>query len=178
MTMNQLFSGSALTKKNAKKGIKPLRLKIIRPVYESLEVNDDVAQYLNNSAAITSAEQVYELFAFLRDETKEYFMTLHLDNKNQILCIDLVSVGSLSASIVHPREVFKSVLLSSASSILILHNHPSGNITPSQEDISITHRLQRAGDLLDTTAISSSMQPLNSPRMLFVRPRKLRNMKW
>lgn len=151
MTINQLFTSHPLSQMSANNiDMKPsaLRLKMIRPVYESFEVNDAITQYLDECSAITSSDQVAELFSFLKKETKEYFLTLHLNSKNQILCIDPVSVGSLSASIVHPREVFKSVLLSSAASILMVHNHPSGSTTPSQEDIDITRRLQRAGELL------------------------------
>jgi len=71
-----------------------------------------------------------------------------MDGKNRILCIDMVSVGSLNQSIVHPREVFKSALLSSSAGIILLHNHPSGDPTPSREDIEITRRLKEAGEIL------------------------------
>ncbi|PLX91032.1 MAG: DNA repair protein RadC, partial [Desulfuromonas sp.] len=73
---------------------------------------------------------------------------LHLDSKNRIVCLDQVSTGSLNASIVHPREVFKSAMLSSAAAILFLHNHPSGDPTPSKEDLELTKRLKEAGELL------------------------------
>ena len=73
---------------------------------------------------------------------------MHLDGKNRICCVDEVSVGSLNQSIVHPREVFKTALLSSAAAIIILHNHPSGDPSPSREDIEITRRLKDAGDII------------------------------
>ncbi|MBW4054587.1 MAG: DNA repair protein RadC [Proteobacteria bacterium] len=93
--------------------------------------------------------QVAELFSFLHNEAKEHFFTVHLDGKNRILCLDLVSVGSLNQSIVHPREVFKTVLCSSsAAALLLVHNHPTGDPTPSSEDIAITRRLKEAGDIL------------------------------
>ena len=72
----------------------------------------------------------------------------HLDSKNRLLCLEIVSVGSLNASIVHPREVYKSALLSSAAAIVFVHNHPSGDPTPSREDIELTSRLKQASDLL------------------------------
>ncbi len=65
-----------------------------------------------------------------------------------MLCLDPVSTGSLNASIVHPREVFKSVLLSSAAVLLLIHNHPSGDPTPSREDIGLTARLREVSELL------------------------------
>jgi len=88
------------------------------------------------------------MFSFLNQETKEYFLTLHLDGKNRIVCMEEVSVGSLNQSIVHPREVFKTALLSSAAAIVLIHNHPSGDPTPSREDREITRRLKEGGDLL------------------------------
>ncbi len=126
----------------------PFRLKVIRPIYETLTVGDPVAAYLKHDDTLTTSAQVAELFDFLRRETKEQFWAVHLSAKNRILCLDLVSVGSLCASVVHPREVFKSVLLSSASAILVVHNHPSGDTTPSAEDREITRRLKEAGEML------------------------------
>ena len=96
----------------------------------------------------SSSQQVFEFFANLRDETKEHFVALHLDSKNRLSCLDVVSTGSLNASIVHPREVFKGVLLSSAAALILLHNHPSGDPTPSREDLELTGRLKEAGELL------------------------------
>ena len=126
----------------------PIRFKIIRPVYESLTVGDKAAEYFQDKEAITSSADVNARFAFLREETRENFIAVHLDAKNKILCVDTVSIGSLNASIVHPREVFKSCLLSSAAAILLVHNHPSGDPTPSHEDHEITTRLKEGSELL------------------------------
>lgn len=73
---------------------------------------------------------------------------MHMDGKNRICCVDCVSVGSLNQSIVHPREVFKTALVSSAAALVLVHNHPSGDASPSSEDIAITRRLKEAGELL------------------------------
>jgi len=73
---------------------------------------------------------------------------LHLDGKNKIQCIDLVSVGSLNQSIVHPREVFKSACLSNAAAMILIHPHPTGDPNPSSEEINITRRLKEAGEIL------------------------------
>jgi len=92
--------------------------------------------------------QVFEMFKDLALETKEHFLCLHLDGKNRIVSLDRVSVGSLNQSIVHPREVFKSACIISAAGIILVHNHPTGDPNPSQEDISITRRLKEAGELI------------------------------
>ena len=76
------------------------------------------------------------------------FITLHLDGKNRILCCDLVSVGSLNQSIVHPREVFKTSCLSNAAAIILIHQHPTGDPNPSSEDLAITRRLKEAGEIM------------------------------
>ncbi len=86
-----------------------------------------------------------ERLAFLR---KEHFMTLHLDTKHQIIGEEIVSIGSLNASIVHPREIFKIAVKRSAAAIICSHNHPSGDPTPSSEDIAVTNRLIQAGNIL------------------------------
>src|SRR4029434_9928578 len=79
---------------------------------------------------------------------REHFVILLLDQKNQVIGLNTVSIGSLTASVVHPREVFKPAILSNASSILLCHNHPSGDPLPSQEDRALTVRLFQAGKLL------------------------------
>ena len=96
----------------------------------------------------TAARQVSDWFRALKDEAKESFIALHLDGKNRVNCMEVVSIGSLNQSIVHPREVFKTALLSSAAAIILIHNHPSGDTTPSREDMEITKRLKEAGDIL------------------------------
>lgn len=123
-----------------------IRIRSIRAVFKNEVIRENAPAWV--TAKCSSSDNVFELFRDLAKETKEHFVALHLDSKNQIICYDTVSVGSLSASIVHPREVYKAALLSSAAAILFLHNHPSGDTTPSREDIEITRRLKEAGDLL------------------------------
>lgn len=84
----------------------------------------------------------------MRHLKKEHFLTLHLDTKHRVIAEDVVSIGCLDASIVHPREIFKMAMKRSASAILCFHNHPSGDPTPSPEDIAVTRRLSEAGQLL------------------------------
>jgi len=125
--------------------IQTIRFKQIKAVYE---VNETSHPYINPTTRYNSPSQIYETFKFLMQETKEIFLSLHLDGKNQIICCDVVSVGSLNQTIVHPREVFKTALLSNAAAIILVHQHPTGDPTPSREDIEITKRLVRAGDVL------------------------------
>ncbi len=79
---------------------------------------------------------------------REHFVAVLLSSRNTVIGIETVSVGSLNASIVHPREVFKPAIVHSASAIALAHNHPSGDVSPSEEDLAITKRLKEAGRLL------------------------------
>lgn len=116
-------------------------------------VKEKEVNYNSNWAdkKITSPEKVAEIainVLELHEQAEESFYILTLDVKNKINGIFEVSRGSLSSSIVHPREVFKRALLQNASGIILIHNHPSDDPTPSREDIDITNRLIEAGDLL------------------------------
>lgn len=84
----------------------------------------------------------------LRGCDREHFWALALNTKNRLIKIVEVSIGSLNASIVHPRELFKEAVRCSAASVVVVHNHPSGDPTPSSADIHLTQRLVRAGDVL------------------------------
>ena len=84
----------------------------------------------------------------LRREKREHFLVLLLNARHEVAGKDTISIGSLNASIVHPREVFKPAVLASAASIILVHNHPSGDPEPSEEDLAITKRLVEAGELL------------------------------
>jgi DNA repair protein RadC len=79
---------------------------------------------------------------------KEHFVALHLNTRHVVVREELVSVGSLSASIVHPREVFRTAILETSASLILVHNHPSGDPTPSDDDIQITMRLAEVGELV------------------------------
>jgi DNA repair protein RadC len=143
MTITTLFGPEEITSKP-----RTIKFKQIRAVYEMLTVQEDITNYLKTNQRYTAPQQVYETFSFLMKETKEMFITLHLDGKNRIICMDLVSIGSLNQSIVHPREVFKTALLSNAAAIILVHQHPTGDPSPSSEDLSITKRLKEAGEFM------------------------------
>ncbi len=99
--------------------------------------------------SVSTPEDVVELcWPQMRGADKEHFWALALNTKNHLVRMVEVSVGSLNASIVHPRELFKEAVRVSAASIVVVHNHPSGDPTPSGADIQLTRRLVKAGDVL------------------------------
>ncbi|MGE7270624.1 RadC family protein [Brevibacillus panacihumi] len=100
-------------------------------------------------AAIRLPRDVAELMApELAHLTQEHFVCLFLNTKNHVIGKQTIFVGSLDSSIVHPREVFKEAIRRSSASVICLHNHPSGDPTPSREDIAVTHTLREAGELV------------------------------
>lgn len=92
--------------------------------------------------------EVYNAFKNLHESDKEKFYAIHLDTKNKVIGVDMVSQGSADSSVVHPREVYKSAFLASAASVIFVHSHPSGDPEPSVSDREITMQLKEAGELL------------------------------
>jgi len=82
------------------------------------------------------------------DQNKEHFWSMGLNTKNRVLYLELVSLGCLTESVVHPREVFKSAIIKSAANLIFCHNHPSGEPEPSLPDITLTKKLKEGGDIL------------------------------
>jgi DNA repair protein RadC len=99
---------------------------------------EDIADFIKNT---------------LKGKKKEHFIALLLDTRNRLKKVTEVSIGNLDTSIAHPREVFKEAIAASASSIIIAHNHPSGDCTPSSDDIELTKRLVKAGEIIDITVL-------------------------
>jgi DNA repair protein RadC len=101
------------------------------------------------SVALTSPKLTY---LYMRPKCRrldrEHFWRIDLDARSNVLGYETVSIGTISASLVHPREVFKGALLSNAAAIIIAHNHPSQDTSPSPEDKEATRRIQKAGELL------------------------------
>lgn len=85
----------------------------------------------------------------IRKSKKEHFVIFYLNTRNQEICKEIISIGTLSASLVHPREVFEPAIKNLASGIILVHNHPSGITEPSEEDLIVTEKLCEAGELLD-----------------------------
>ncbi|WP_372814276.1 RadC family protein [Paenibacillus sp.] len=128
-----------MSKGNAAKRIEVVSLRMVR----------EKTSLLYPNRVIRSPKDAADLFRqFIGDLDRETFCIMCLDTKNQPTAMHQVSTGSLNASIVHPREVFKLSILSNSSSLVCCHNHPSGQPDPSPEDVEITERLRDSGCLL------------------------------
>ena len=104
--------------------------------------------YINNTK-LKDPETVYKYFKnILEDKKQEYFYCVYLDNSKKVIENKLIYIGTINESLVHPREIFKYAYQLSASSIICVHNHPSGNLNPSNNDIVITNNLKQIGNLL------------------------------
>ena len=128
------------------KGLGPAKACLLLAAFEltkrALEVED------NNLPTIVSARDAVAQLQELRHAKKEHFVALYLNARNQLLSKETISIGTLNASLIHPREVFKSAIDHLAASILVAHNHPSGSLEPSEDDLEVTKRLKEAGKIL------------------------------
>jgi len=124
------------------------------PLYRVMLVKESVGRRYRYR--ITSDEAAYRaLRPFFRNLDREQFIVCCLDAKHEVRAVNIVSVGSLTQAVIHPREVFKPAILANAHAVILAHNHPSGDPTPSDEDRAITERLQLAGDLLGIKVLDS-----------------------
>lgn len=122
------------------------------PIYKiSLVRERQLPSYESRMRSSATASTVLQ--QYLDGTDREHFVIVMLDQKNQVIGIHTVSIGSLSASIVHPRETFKAAILSNAAAVILGHNHPSGDPQPSREDRAITKRLKEAGELLGVNVL-------------------------
>jgi DNA repair protein RadC len=130
------------------KGIGPAKAAQIKATFElgkRLENSSSEAEKIT----VKSPEDVIKTARNqLKGKKKEHFLVLCLDTRNHLIKTSIVSIGSLDCSIVHPREVFKDAISSSAASVIFIHNHPSGDPTPSEDDIKMTKRLIEAGEII------------------------------
>ncbi|MCH8979189.1 MAG: DNA repair protein RadC [Armatimonadetes bacterium] len=102
-----------------------------------------------DTVLLADSAKVAEHFASLRDEIQEHFCAAYLDSKGAILSTKTIHIGTVNMSLVGPREVFREAVREGAASIIVVHNHPSGDTTPSPEDIAVTQKLAEVGELLD-----------------------------
>ncbi|MDD4902162.1 MAG: DNA repair protein RadC [Patescibacteria group bacterium] len=128
------------------KGIGPSKACSLLAAFEltkrALEVED------NNLPLINSAKDAVAQLQELRIAKKEHFVVLYLNARNQLIHRETISVGTVNASLIHPREIFEPAIKNLASQIIVAHNHPSGDLSASEEDLKITKRLAAAGELL------------------------------
>ncbi|NLJ78751.1 MAG: DNA repair protein RadC [Tissierellia bacterium] len=118
-------------------------------IQASIELGKRISSSREDKIKVNSPQVLVDLLMEkMRYLKKEHFKVAILDTKNQIISIERISIGNLNASIVHPREVFNAAIRRSANAIILIHNHPSGDPTPSSEDVNITNRLIEAGSII------------------------------
>ena len=98
--------------------------------------------------SIRSPRDACRIVSRIRSEDKEHFLALYLNARNVLIREETISIGSLNANIVHPREVFRPAIEAAAAAVVLAHNHPSGDVSPSQEDLRLTTRMVEAGRLI------------------------------
>ena len=145
-----------------------LGLAKITEILSALELSK---RYLlkSDQPIIDSPEKAVEQLSDIRDKKQEYFVCLTLDGANRLIAKRIITIGTLTSSLVHPREVFADAITDRAASIIVAHNHPSGNLEASDADRAVTRRLNEAGSLLGINLIDhlivtgSSYQRINLP---------------
>lgn len=123
---------------------------------------------LRGENSVNTPADAYKLLAkAFEGEDREYFCSLLLDARNQVMGIDLISIGTLNASLVHPRETYRLPVILSAASIICAHNHPSGDTSPSRDDLDLTDRLRKAGQILGIELLDSVILGRNGEFLSF-----------
>ena len=130
------------------KGIGPAKACQIKASFELASRLEGYSSINNREAIKAPTDVVSFVRNRLKDKKKEYFLAVLLDTRGQVIKTSEISIGSLDSSIVHPREVYKEAIAASAASVVFVHNHPSGDPTPSEIDIGLNKRLVEAGELL------------------------------
>ena len=119
-------------------------VRLVQPIIEVRLVRDAEKPKVR----VKRAEDVVELCKDMRSLDREHFRALYLDSRNGLLGMETVAIGTLNATMIHAREVFKAAFLLNAAAVVLVHNHPSGDPTPSNDDVKMTKQLVRAGNLL------------------------------
>jgi DNA repair protein RadC len=144
----QNISSASISELCSVSGIGPAKAAQIKAAFEIGRRLDDPDYNCKGDPVQSPQEACTSMQEKLRGKQKEHFYILCLDTRNRVKTKIQVSQGNLDSSIVHPREVFKDAISSLASSVIFVHNHPSGDLEPSSEDINLTKRLVEAGELL------------------------------
>lgn len=142
------ISESSLEELSQIKGIGFAKATQIKACFE-LGKRQDLEPELKDFDIKDPQSVVKAIRASIKDKAKEHFKLILLNPRNKIIGISTISIGTLNASLVHPREVFKDAIMHNAYSVVIAHNHPSGDSEPSEDDLMITKRLVEAGKILD-----------------------------
>jgi len=130
------------------KGIGPAKAAQIKAAFELSKRLEDSSDKDRKTTVKSPEDAIKSVKNQLKGKKKEHFLVLSLDTRNHLINTQTISIGSLDSSIVHPREVFKEAISSTAASVIFAHNHPSGDPTPSEDDIKLTKRLVEAGEIL------------------------------
>lgn len=148
------FSGAGLTKATVRELKETFGLGVAKAceIAACFELGRRLLQN-KQSALLLSPKDVWDELKDIRDHKKEHFVVFFLDVRNQEIKREIISVGTLNANLVHPREVFESAIQHFAAQVIVAHNHPSGDSEPSAEDVDITKRLTEAGKILGIEVI-------------------------
>jgi DNA repair protein RadC len=130
------------------RGIGIAKASQIKAAFELTNRLEDYSEAGDKSLVKTPDDVVGVVRSRLRGKKKEHFLALLLDTRSQLIKVSEISIGSLDTSIVHPREVFKEAISASAASVIFTHNHPSGDPEASEDDIELTKRLAKAGEIV------------------------------
>ncbi|MBI4186444.1 MAG: DNA repair protein RadC [Chloroflexi bacterium] len=141
------IAGASVEEMSELKGIGLAKASQIKAAFEMANRLDGPEP--GDAAVVKTPEDVAGLVrGRLSGKKKEHFLALMLDTRNRLIKVAEISIGSLDTSIVHPREVFKEAISASAASVIFVHNHPSGDTAPSEDDVKLTKRLAEAGQII------------------------------
>lgn len=112
-----------------------------------MELHELEEEY-ENRVEIKNTETIFREMRDIKHWGKEVFVGFYLDTKNRVISREIIGIGTLNSCIIHPREVFRTAIIRNSNSVILAHNHPSGSLDPSDEDIQITKRLKEAGDII------------------------------
>lgn len=110
---------------------------------------------IKDKYSIKNKEDTLRYLKEFQNEDREYLVVLGLDSKNKVIYREVVSIGTLNSTLIHPREIFKKAIIMSSNSIIVAHNHPSQDLEPSQEDIIAMDLIEKAGDILGIKLLDS-----------------------
>jgi DNA repair protein RadC len=140
----EAFSQISLNEFSKIKGVGKSRASTI---IAAIELSKRILKF-DTDITIKTPEDVVKVVSYLRNKKREHLVALYLNARNQLLKSKIISIGTLNESLVHPREVFAPAIKYHASSVILVHNHPSGNIECSKEDIVLTENIVRSGKIL------------------------------
>ncbi len=143
------------------KGIGSAKAAQIKACFE-LGKRQELKPYIKDFDIRSATDIAKVIKTYIKDKAKEHFKLISLNARDKIIAINTISVGTINANLVHPREVFKEAITHSAASIVLTHNHPSGNPEPSEDDLDITNRLVEAGKLLGIKVVDHVIVASNS----------------